>query len=61
MFAERNNLWQLSTALSLGAEKVRFICLWDGRSGDGPGGTKHMLDGILKRTGQAFVIDTNTL
>lgn len=54
---ERSNLWQLHTALSLGPEKVRFICLWDGKGGDGPGGTKHMYDEVLKRSGQVRVID----
>jgi tetratricopeptide (TPR) repeat protein len=38
----RNNLWQLYTALACGPEKVRFICLWNRKEGDGPGGTKHM-------------------
>lgn len=58
---ERNNLWQLSTALSMGPEKVRFICLWNGKGGDGPGGTKHMHDEVKKRGGQVFVLDTNIL
>jgi len=58
---ERDNLWQLYTALSMGPEKVRFICLWDGKGGDGPGGTKHMHDEVLKRSGKVYVIDTNIL
>lgn len=58
---ERNNLWMLYTALSMGPEKVRFICLWDGKGGDGPGGTKHMHDEVLNRSGQVYVIDTNKL
>jgi hypothetical protein len=58
---ERNNLWQLYTALSMGPEKVRFICLWDGKVGIGPGATKHMHDEVLKRSGQVCVIDTNKL
>ena len=52
---ERSNLWQLYTALSLGPEKVWFICLWDGKGGDGPGGTKHMHDEVLKRSGRDHV------
>ena len=36
---ERCNLWLLYTALAYGPEKVRFVCLWDGGGGDGPGGT----------------------
>ncbi|MEN6374631.1 MAG: hypothetical protein ABFD75_07620 [Smithella sp.] len=58
---ERNNLWLLNTALSLGPDKVRFICLWNGNGGDGPGGTKHMHDEVLKHSGKVFVIDTKTL
>lgn len=58
---ERNNLWQLYSALSWGAEKVHFLCLWNRKGGDGPGGTKHMYDEVLKRSGKVFVIDTNTL
>ena len=58
---ERNNLWQLYTALAMGAEKVRFICLWDGKGGDGPGGTKHMHDSVKKRSGLVYVLDTNIL
>ena len=54
---ERDNLWQLYTALSLGPEKVRFICLWDGKGGDGPGGTKHMHDEVKKHNGQVIVIN----
>jgi hypothetical protein len=58
---ERNNLWQLYTALSMGPEKVRFICLWDRKGGDGPGGTKHMHDSVEKRSGLVYVLDTNVL
>ena len=58
---ERNNLWQLYSALSRGAEKVHCLCLWDGKGGDGPGGTKHMHDAVKQRSGQVYVLDTKTL
>ena len=58
---ERNNLWQLYTALGRGPEKVRFVCLWNRRGGDGPGGTKHMHDAVHERSGQVYVLDTNEL
>jgi hypothetical protein len=58
---ERNNLWQLHTAMSYGSEKVRFICLWNRKGGDGPGGTKHMHDTVLEHSGQVYVLDTNIL
>lgn len=57
----RNNLWQLYTALTYGPQKVRFICLWNGKAGDGPGGTKHMLDEVKKHSGQVYMLDTNEL
>jgi hypothetical protein len=53
----RNNLWQLYTALGWGPQKVRFICLWDGKGGDGPGGTKDMYDQVMKHSGQVSVVD----
>ncbi len=58
---ERANLWQLYTAISWGPEKIRFMCLWDGGSGDGAGGTDHMLESVKKRSGRVYVIDTKTL
>lgn len=58
---ERNNLWQLSTALSYGSQKVHIISLWDGRSGDGPGGTKHMCDSVRNRSGEIHIIDIKKL
>src|SRR5262249_31325783 len=49
---ERCNLWLLYTALAWGIEKVRFICLWNGGGGDGPGGTEHMYNEVKQRTGR---------
>jgi hypothetical protein len=57
----RCNLWLLYTALALGIDKVRFICLWDGGGGDGPGGTAHMHDEVKRRTGHVTWIDTRQL
>lgn len=58
---ERNNLWQLCYALSWGAEKVRFIALWDGRGGDGRGGTKHMCESVKRLSGEVHIIETGSL
>lgn len=58
---ERCNLWLLYSALSYGPDKVRFVCLWDGAGGDGPGGTKHLVEEVKRRTGQVSWIDTRTL
>jgi tetratricopeptide (TPR) repeat protein len=61
----RDNLWQLYTALSLkpenAPERVRFICLWNRKESDGPGGTKDMYEQISKHLGRAYVLDTNEL
>jgi hypothetical protein len=51
---ERDNLWQLYTALSMGPEKVRFICLgwkrgWTRRN-------KHMHDSVKERSGLVYVL-----
>lgn len=58
---ERCNLWMLHTALAFGPEKVRFICLWNGGGGDGPGGTLHMVKEVKKRAGQVVWLDTRKL
>ena len=61
----RNNLWQLYTALSLTQqgkpERMHFLCLWNRKGGDGPGGTKDMYDQVSKHLGQVSVLDTNEL
>jgi tetratricopeptide (TPR) repeat protein len=57
----RDNLWQLYTALSWGPDKVRFICLWNRKGGDGPGGTEHMYETVQKYAGRVYILDTNLL
>jgi hypothetical protein len=57
----RCNDWLLATALQHGAEKLHFICLWDGGGGDGPGGTRHMIDEVRRRHGHVSWIDTRAL
>lgn len=57
----RNNLWQLHTALGHGAEKVRLIALWDGKAGDGPGGTQNMIETVRELSGQAHILDIGKL
>ncbi|MBE0546545.1 MAG: DUF4071 domain-containing protein [Rubrivivax sp.] len=58
---ERCNQWLLYTALALGPPKVRFVCLWDGGGGDGPGGTRHMVQEVKRRTGRVAWVDTRRL
>ncbi len=40
---QRNNRWTLHTALSRADTDVSLIVLWDGKGGDGPGGTEDMV------------------
>lgn len=58
---ERCNQWLLYSALARGVDRVRFICLWDGGGGDGPGGTAHLYREVQRRTGHVKWIDTRQL
>ena len=57
----RCNLWLLASALRHGLNRLRFICLWNGGGGDGPGGTAHMVKEITRRGGQVTWLDTREL
>lgn len=37
-----NNHWMRETAMQLGRDRLHGIILWDGKTGDGPGGTAEM-------------------
>jgi hypothetical protein len=58
---ERCNRWLLYSALSYGLDRLHFICLWDGGSGDGAGGTAHMVEEVKKRTSRITWLDTREL
>jgi tetratricopeptide (TPR) repeat protein len=58
---ERANLWLLYSALALGVTKVRFIALWNGGGGDGPGGTSQMVSEVKRLTGRVEWLDTREL
>lgn len=58
---ERENRWLLDTALSHGAERLDFICLWDGGGGDGPGGTRHMVKQVTAAGARVTRLDTRAL
>ena len=57
----RANLWLLDSALAFGAKRLRCICLWDGGGGDGPGGTRHLVEAARAAGGRIIRIDTNAL
>jgi hypothetical protein len=58
---ERTNLWMLSRAMIHGGGAMTLLALWNGQSGDGPGGTKDMLDRAKKRGAQSVVLGTGTI
>jgi hypothetical protein len=58
---ERANLWMLDEARRIGGSAVSFICLWNGEGGDGPGGTKHMIDAVRDAGGDVDWIDIRKL
>jgi hypothetical protein len=58
---ERNNLWMLKSAMRFGGGKTAFIALWDGQGGDGPGGTKHLMDEVGRKTERVYWLDTRQL
>jgi tetratricopeptide (TPR) repeat protein len=58
---ERCNRWLLNSAVACGPDKLRFIGLWNGAEGDGPGGSGHLMKEAQKRTAEWTWIDTRTL
>jgi hypothetical protein len=58
---ERCNLSMLERAFSFGANSVRFICVWNGEGGDGPGGTQHMRKVAQERGAAEHWIDIRKL
>lgn len=58
---ERCNLWLLNSGLAHGPERLRFLVLWNGESGDGRGGTAHMKAEADRRVIDTVQIDTHTL
>lgn len=57
----RNNLWTLHTALAEANVDVTLIVLWDGKGGDGPGGTADMVALAEKRGVKIVRIDPTEL
>jgi hypothetical protein len=58
---ERNNLWIMHTALAMGGRSLSFIAVWDGKKGDGPGGTENMISEVEKHGAKRFIINPLTL
>lgn len=58
---QRSNLWMLHTALANGSRRVTLIALWNGKAGDGPGGTADMVEQVRKRGGEVVRIGLGTV
>jgi hypothetical protein len=58
---ERGNLWLLASARATNAERLCCVCLWDGGGGDGPGGTRHLVEAVRAAGGTVIRIDTHAL
>lgn len=57
----RCNVAMLQRARALAGDEVELVCLWDGGTGDGPGGTAHMVSEVRRRGGRVHWIDSRTL
>lgn len=58
---ERNNMRMLDAAARFGAARLIFICLWNGKGGDGPGGAKHLMDEAARKTSRIHWLNTTKL
>jgi tetratricopeptide (TPR) repeat protein len=58
---QRNNLWMLNEAFAVGARNVTVLALWNGKKGDGPGGTADMIAIAEARGADTRILDTNTI
>ena len=56
---ERGNEWVVKIAEAWGADRTTAIVLWDGVSGDGPGGTAHLVD-LVRSSGKIRVVRIDT-
>ncbi|MEO7264315.1 MAG: hypothetical protein ABIW38_05350 [Ferruginibacter sp.] len=58
---ELANEWMLKVALQHGGEPITLIALWDGKAGDGGGGTEHMVKIAKNKKATVEIIDINKL
>ena len=59
---QRNNLWNLHNALAaVGGENVTLIALWNGATGDGPGGSGDMVQRASERGAKTVILNTNKI
>jgi tetratricopeptide (TPR) repeat protein len=58
---ERSNLWMLHSALAISQDHLTLIALWDSQEGDGPGGTKDMVQRAKDRGATFIHLDARKL
>ena len=58
---QRSNLWMLHNALSISQDHLTLIALWNGATGDGPGGTEDMVNRAKDRGATFIHLDTRKL
>ncbi|WP_447985838.1 tetratricopeptide repeat-containing protein [Nitrospira sp. Nam74] len=58
---QRNNLWLLSQAVTTGAQHMTILALWDGEEGDGPGGTKHLVQLATEQHAKVEILRTKEI
>lgn len=64
---QRNNLWMLFNAVDEGCDpktddpNITLIALWDGKSGDGPGGTGDLVNKVENLGARSVVIKTTEI
>jgi len=58
---EQNNQWLLDEGLTGGPENLTVLVLWDGRTGDGPGGTGELVRAATHAGAHVVVIDAAVL
>jgi hypothetical protein len=52
----KNNLWMLNEACRISNGSLVLISVWDGNTGDGPGGTEHMVRAVQELGGEVRLI-----
>lgn len=58
---QRANLWMLHNSLVNGPENITLIALWNGKIGDGPGGTEDMVNQARCRGARVVILDTTDI
>jgi len=60
-FGSAPMFWMIENALWHGPQNTTLLALWDGVGGEGPGGSKHMVDSLRGRGARYVHLDTKEL